>query len=85
MGVELKSRLDGQNKMIFSKVLLCTGNMYKRRREERSKGLWHGGTETEERAVRSRAVVRMAEGEYEFNRFGFTCRWEVRGFGRVAE
>lgn len=40
-------------------------------------------SDTEERAVRSRAVVRMAEGE--FNRFGLTFRWDVRGFGRVAE
>lgn len=39
VGVEPKSRLDGQNKMIFNKVLLCTGNMYKRRQEECSKGL----------------------------------------------
>lgn len=40
-------------------------------------------SDTEERAVRSRAVMRMAEGE--FNRFGLTFRWDVRGFGRVAE
>lgn len=33
-----KSKLSGENKLIFKKTLLCTGHMHEGQREERSKG-----------------------------------------------